>query len=48
MSDQLLNFAKVIEIYIPYSLTFSNDNRFLVVGGNNNYDICVYDTTKFE
>ena len=48
MSELYFNLVKEIEIYIPYSLKFSNNNNFLIAGSNKSYELCIYDVVDFE
>ena len=48
MEKKFCNVMKKIDIYIPYSLVFSNDNKYLICGSNKSYDICIYDTQEFN
>ena len=43
-----MNLFKKVDIYIPYSTIFSNDNKNLISGSNQNYDICIYDVENFN
>ena len=39
-----MNIKKEIDVRLPWSLSFSNDNEYLIVGGDNPNDIYIYET----
>ena len=39
-----MNIIKKINLNKPYSLAFSNDNQYLIVGGYNPCHIYIYET----
>ena len=39
-----MNIKKEIDVEYPWSLAFSNDNEYLIVGGFDPNDIYIYET----
>ncbi len=39
-----MNIKSEINLKIPFSLAFSNDNQYLIVGGGEHNDIYIYET----